>query len=214
MTSLPLLISSVDDFCKGEIVRRSGRRPGPSTTRADILAAARELFARHGFEATTTRMVAEAAGVDQALVVRAFGGKEGLFRAALEWPFDPSKEIPTIVDGPRDHAGYRFAELYVATWEDADRRAPILAILRSATSHEPARRLLTTFVTSQILVPLATAVGADEPELRADLVAAHLLGLGLARYVFEFEPLASVERVRLVEIVGSIVQGLLTNDLG
>jgi AcrR family transcriptional regulator len=193
---------------------RTGRRRGPSTTRAEILEAARGLFAAHGYEATTTRMIADAASVDQALVVRTFGGKEALFRASVEWPFDPAVAVPAVVAGPRRRIGYRLADLVLATWEDPAGRAPILAIVRSATVHEDARRLLTEFVTTQILVPVATAIDTREPALRADLLASHFIGLGLGRYVFCFEPLASIERERVVDITGAIVQRLLTADLG
>ncbi|HKQ01335.1 MAG TPA: helix-turn-helix domain-containing protein, partial [Actinomycetes bacterium] len=47
---------------------RSGRRPGRPDTRRAILAAARELFADKGFDHTSIRTIATAAGVDPALV--------------------------------------------------------------------------------------------------------------------------------------------------
>lgn len=54
-------------------------------TRAAIVAAAREQFAAHGYQAATIRGVASAAGIDPALVMRYFGNKEGLFAAAAEF---------------------------------------------------------------------------------------------------------------------------------
>jgi AcrR family transcriptional regulator len=179
-----------------------------------VLRAAKELFATYGFEATTTRMIADAARVDQALVVRMFGGKEALFRASVEWPFDPAEVVPQLVTGPRRQTGRRVAERVISTWEDPVARRPILALLRSATGHEDARRLLTDFVTTQVLIPVVVAFGADEPALRADLIASHLVGIGLGRYVLAFEPLASADRERIVETTGAIVQRLLTIDLG
>ncbi|MFE5602591.1 TetR/AcrR family transcriptional regulator [Streptomyces coelicoflavus] len=53
------------------------------TGRARLRRAALELFAERGFEATSTRAVAAAAGVSPALVTRHFGSKEGL-RAAVD----------------------------------------------------------------------------------------------------------------------------------
>lgn len=46
--------------------------------------AARELFARHGFEAVSLKQVAEAAGVTPAMVHYYFGDKQGLWLAVLE----------------------------------------------------------------------------------------------------------------------------------
>ena len=65
---------------------KRGRRPGPSTTRDAILAAARERFAEHGYDRVRMRDVAADAGVDVALVTYHFGSKDGLFGAALEMP--------------------------------------------------------------------------------------------------------------------------------
>lgn len=52
--------------------------------RARLGTAARELFARHGFEAVSLKQVAEAAGVTPAMVHYYFGGKHGLWLAVLE----------------------------------------------------------------------------------------------------------------------------------
>jgi AcrR family transcriptional regulator len=49
-----------------------------------ILAAAEELFARKGFAGTTTRELALAAGINEALLFRHFGNKEELYWAVLE----------------------------------------------------------------------------------------------------------------------------------
>jgi len=49
-----------------------------------ILAAAEELFARKGFAGTTTRELALAAGINEALLFRHFGNKEELYMAVLE----------------------------------------------------------------------------------------------------------------------------------
>lgn len=49
-----------------------------------IVAAALELFARHGFESTSVRMIARRAGVSQGLLYNYFEGKDGLLRAVFE----------------------------------------------------------------------------------------------------------------------------------
>jgi TetR/AcrR family transcriptional regulator len=49
-----------------------------------ILAAAGELFARKGFAGTTTKDLALAAGINEALLFRHFGNKEELYWAVLE----------------------------------------------------------------------------------------------------------------------------------
>jgi AcrR family transcriptional regulator len=53
-------------------------------TREALLNAALEVFGRDGFHAASTRAIAEAAGVNQALIAYHFGGKEGLYLAVFE----------------------------------------------------------------------------------------------------------------------------------
>ena len=64
----------------------AGQRAHPSVdqTRAKILAAARELFERNGTRGTTTREVAERAGVNEATLFRHFGSKRVLLDAMRE----------------------------------------------------------------------------------------------------------------------------------
>lgn len=62
------------------------RRPRGEARRL-LLDAARDLFARRDYRSTTTREIADAAGVSEYLLFRHFGSKAGLFREALVLPF-------------------------------------------------------------------------------------------------------------------------------
>lgn len=57
---------------------------GVEETRGKILTAARELFERNGTRGTTTREVAERAGVNEATLFRHFGSKRALLDAMRE----------------------------------------------------------------------------------------------------------------------------------
>jgi AcrR family transcriptional regulator len=52
-------------------------------TEKSLLRAAADLFSRKGFENTRTLEIARSAGVNEALIARYFGGKEGLLLAVL-----------------------------------------------------------------------------------------------------------------------------------
>lgn len=65
---------------------QGGRRPRGEPRRL-LLDAARQLFARRDYRSTTTREIAEAAGVTEYLLFRNFGSKAGLFRETLVVPF-------------------------------------------------------------------------------------------------------------------------------
>lgn len=62
------------------------RRPRGEPRRL-LLDAARELFARQDYRSTTTREIAEAAGVTEAILFRQFGSKAALFRVTMVVPF-------------------------------------------------------------------------------------------------------------------------------
>jgi AcrR family transcriptional regulator len=62
---------------------KSSRLPAPDRRR-QIMAVAMKLFAQRGFRGTTTRQIAERAGVNEAIVFRHFPRKEDLYWAILD----------------------------------------------------------------------------------------------------------------------------------
>lgn len=67
-------------------LRRAAGRPAADAdpqARARLLAAAKGLIARDGYEKTSTRAVAAAAGCNVSLIAYYFGGKEGLYQTML-----------------------------------------------------------------------------------------------------------------------------------
>lgn len=58
--------------------------PRAEETRRRLVAAGLELFRRQGYEAVTTRQLAEAAGVNQSAIPYHFGGKQGVYLAVAE----------------------------------------------------------------------------------------------------------------------------------
>ena len=74
-----------------------GRRPKPVrpdlATRAAILSAARNVFARRGFEGASTREVAEVACVNNAMIYYHFKDKGELYRAVLADSFNAFDSI-------------------------------------------------------------------------------------------------------------------------
>src|ERR1700758_2093719 len=86
---------------------RTGRRPGASSTREQIVTAAGRGFAAAGDGAPRVRQVAAEAGVDPALVRRFFGGKESLFTAVASALIDPDRALAAVAAGPPGQAGDR-----------------------------------------------------------------------------------------------------------
>lgn len=62
---------------------RSQKNEEPQDSRTALIVAAKRLFAQHGYDGTTVKDIAEAAGVNVGLISYIFDGKEGLYRSCL-----------------------------------------------------------------------------------------------------------------------------------
>ncbi|MGW2614325.1 TetR/AcrR family transcriptional regulator [Streptomyces sp. NPDC001500] len=197
----------------GVTARGRGRPPRAESgdTRDRILTAAREEFSERGYDKTSVRGIAKAAGVDSALVHHYFGTKEQVFEAAIEVAFAPALNAPTAVaDGPLDQVGERLARFILGVWENPTTRKPLLAIVRSAVNNDTAAAVFRRLVASQLLRRIASQLDLPDAELRAELAAAQLVGCAMLRYVIKMEPLASADLEQIIARVAPVVQGHLT----
>jgi AcrR family transcriptional regulator len=194
--------------------KRLGRRPGESGTREAIAAAARRLFSERGYDRTTIRGIAEAADVDPALINHFFGSKQELFAAVTTFPVELADAMPRIAEGPRSRVGLRLAEFVLDALEDPETRRAITSLVRAATSEPEAARTVREIVTARVLTPIAETLAADQPKLRASLINSQMVGLVMARYILELEPLASLPREEVVEAIAPNLQRYLTGPLG
>ncbi|MEV6178722.1 TetR family transcriptional regulator [Streptomyces sp. NPDC052016] len=193
--------------------RRRGRPPRAESadTRDRILTAARAEFSERGYEKTSVRGIAKAAGVDSALVHHYFGTKEQVFAAAVEVAFAPALHAPeTVAEGPLDGIGERLTRFIFGIWENPTTRAPLLAIVRSAVNNETAAAVFRRLVASQLLRRIAVQLDLPDAELRSELAAAQLVGTAILRYVIKLEPLASADLEQIVARLAPVVQGHLT----
>ncbi|MEU7702660.1 TetR family transcriptional regulator [Streptomyces sp. NPDC015492] len=188
---------------------RTEEESGPGA-RDRILEAARAQFAERGYDKTSVRGIAKAAGVDAALVHHYFGTKDEVFAAAIEVSFEPATVVPAIVGGPRETIGERLARFFIGVWENPVSRAPLLAIVRSALTHEAAAKVLRTFVLRRLLERIADELDVPDPRFRAELAASHMIGIAILRYVIQVEPMASVDPEEIVAMVAPTLQRYLT----
>jgi AcrR family transcriptional regulator len=188
--------------------KRPGRRPGSADTRGEILKAARAEFATRGYEKTSIRAIARAAGVDSALVHHYFGAKEQVFLAALDFPIDPATVLEVAAGDP-SAVGERLARFVVTLWEAPEARERLLAVVRSVASNEEMAALVRGFARPRLVVPLASRIGGPNAEARVEMALAQIIGLAMARYVIRVEPVASLSGEELVALLGPALQRLL-----
>ncbi|MEV6678769.1 TetR family transcriptional regulator [Streptomyces erythrochromogenes] len=199
------------------------RRRGPGRPRQDeagegpgtqerIRLAAREVFAERGYDKTSVRGVAKVAGVDPALVHHYFGSKDDLFAAAIEISMEPAMVVPAVIGEGPDGIGERLARYFLGVWENPVTRAPLLAVIRSALTHEAAAKVLRGLVLRRLLERIAADLDVPDPTFRAELAASHMVGIAILRYVLQVEPLASADPEDIVALVAPTLQRYLTED--
>lgn len=149
------------------------RRKCAMTTRSEILAAARDHFARESYESVGLRDIARDVGVDVALIGRYFGNKEGLFREVLQGhpPSAPEFEVSA-----QELPAY-LASLIISD-EGNDGRVhaeKLLIVLRSASS-TAAAPIVRERIEADLVRPLAQIIGEPDAEGRSRMLLSVLLG--------------------------------------
>ncbi|MFC7671434.1 TetR family transcriptional regulator [Mycolicibacterium sp. GCM10028919] len=195
------------------MTKRPGRPRGRSDTRERILLNARELFARNGFDRTSVRSIAGAAGVDGALVHHYFGTKQQLFAAAIHIPIDPMQVLGPMRETPVAELGWKLPSLLLPLW-DSELGSGFIATLRSLLAGEDVS-LVRSFLQEVISVEVGRRV--DDPpgsgRVRVQFVASQLVGVVMARYILELEPFASLPVEQIAETIAPNLQHYLTGDL-
>ncbi|PTL84696.1 TetR family transcriptional regulator [Vitiosangium sp. GDMCC 1.1324] len=193
---------------------RKGRPAGSPPNREAILAAARAQFTEHGYNNATIRGIAADAGVDPALVLHYFESKERLFSSAMELAIVPTELIPQLIAEGSTRLGERLLRTVLASWEKSIHPVnPMVALLRSATGHEAAVRMLREYINKAVSGRVTTELGVSQPRLRAALIGSQLIGLAMARFVLQIEPLASADTELLVGCYAPVLQRYLTGPL-
>jgi AcrR family transcriptional regulator len=190
-------------------VSRIGRRPGTPETRDAILAAARRGFATRGYDATSVRAIATEAEVDPALVIHYFGTKEDLFTAATGMPPGLPALISSLATLPLQDFAKALTRSYVSFVDSDDSRNAILALVRSAVSHDSAAATLREFMTTQLLPVITRLTSHPDAQLRATLIAAQLIGIAMLRHVLRVEPLAKATPDQIATLVAPAIEQYL-----
>lgn len=185
---------------------RTGRRPGDSGAREDILAAALARFAAEGYEKTSVRAVARDAGVDPALIRHYFTNKAGLFVAAVSQRTGVVTALAAAGPHGGEGRGTAFVRAYLNMWEDDAVRPALIALVRSISSAELSPSLFADTLTATF----AHLLEVDSNELAPfALAGSQLLGIAMARYVVGVPALAELTDAEIVARVGPALDLIL-----
>lgn len=172
-------------------------------TRAAILGAARLQFGQNGFDRTTIRSVATAAGVDPALVMHYFGNKKGLFEEASALTVG----LLDLTGVPPERVAERLVPLFAQLWGPD---GPLLPLLRAAASNPAASDSLIAFF-REAIAPALGAVAVDRPDERAALIGSHLVGIAVARHIIGVPALRDLPDEELAVWLGPVFAHYLTS---
>lgn len=174
-----------------------------SITEARILQAARELFAKEGYDRTTIRSVAGRAEVDPALVMHYFGSKEGLFTEAChaEVLEKVGESADELVEDLLDHLAKKLR--HEPEFE--------LGLLRSMLTHEQAGDSVRGSANG-LACAIAETLCGSQPSLRAGVVVAVGIGVVVSRYLLELEGLKEAPAEAIVDLLRPCVRSLLGAD--
>jgi AcrR family transcriptional regulator len=192
------------------VSKRIGRRPGGQPTRQEIVDAARDIFARSGYRGATVRGIADAAGVDPALVHHYFGTKEKLFAATLEFPADAPDRLTSALSGPPEGLGERLTRAYLGLWEDAATRSQMAIAARAALSSDEAMDRVRPMIAHVLAQASAGSVPGPDPETRFAAAMAHLVGIAAVRHLAKVAPVCDLPFEELVARTAPVVQLQLT----
>ena len=177
-------------------------------TRKQILAAAKQLFAEHGYDGASIRDVAARASIDPAMVIRYFRSKDELFARAASIELN----VPALDAVNPAMMGEMLIRRFLEVWEDAVSGNGMTVLLRSAASNGFAAEKAREIFALQVR-PVVAAVGDPaSASRRAGLVSSQLLGLAMCRYILKFPPLASMSREEIIASIAPTLQRYVAGD--
>ena len=180
---------------------RPTRAQQRSQTEARILAAARQMFAELGYDRTTIRAVAAAAGVDAGLVMHYYGSKDELFARAARLPPDelPGGTAEQVAEALLTSLAKRLDSEPVAS----------LAVLRSMLTNTDAANRYRAAGEPQ-LSQITAAIPTADAELRASLLSAIVHGVIIERYLLRLGGLADASPDQIIDLLRPCFRTLAT----
>jgi AcrR family transcriptional regulator len=195
-----------------------GRRPGKRSARDDIIRAARETFAEQGYDGTSLRAVARAAGVDAALIHHYFEGKAGLFMAAMALPFDPRQVQLDAGAGTTTSPlpGAAVVEGFLTMWDLAEGTgSSFVSCVGAMAASADVADAMREFVRARVWQHITPREGEsqDTTDARRALVASQLMGLAYTRYVLRVPPISTASPTEIGHWVGPTLERYGGGDL-
>jgi AcrR family transcriptional regulator len=172
-------------------------------TEARILDAAAQIFVDTGYDRTTIRAVAAAAGVDAGLVMHYFGSKQELYRQVID-----TAPIPEVSGTPAEAAEQILAGLAERL---ASTPAASLALLRSMLTNPEAASAASSGI-ARYEAQIARAIRPDDADLRAAIISAITVGITVSRHLLKSDELATADPEEVIRLLRPCLLSLADVD--
>ncbi len=182
----------------------SSRAEQRRRTESRILAAASRLFVERGYERTTIRAIAGAAGVDGGLVMHYFGSKQELFQRVTHGR--PGPELSGSAEQVTEQILAQLAESL------ASEPVHSLALLRSMLTHPEAAQALREGA-ARFQAQISPPIPADDADVRAALVGAVMLGVIVSRHLLNSDELTAASPQQVIGLLRPCLRSLTRADL-
>jgi len=179
--------------------RPASRAEQRRRTEARILDAATQAFFSAGYDRTTIRAVAAAAGVDAGLVMHYFGTKQELYQRVIE-----AAPVPEVSGTPAEAAGQILDGIASRLVSEP---AASLALLRSMLTNPEAASAASDGI-ARYQAQIAQAIPADDADLRAAVISAITLGITVSRHLIKSGELATADPAHVVALLRPCVLSL------
>jgi AcrR family transcriptional regulator len=179
--------------------RPTSRAEQRRRTEARILDAATQAFFSVGYDRTTIRAVAAAAGVDAGLVMHYFGTKQELYRRVID-----AAPVPELSGTPAEAAEQILDGIAIRLESEP---AASLALLRSMLTNPEAASAASAGI-ARYQAQIAQAIPADDADLRAAVITAVTLGITVSRHLIKSGELATADPAQVIALLRPCVLSL------
>jgi AcrR family transcriptional regulator len=180
--------------------RPNSRAEQRRRTEARILDAATQVFFSGGYDRTTIRAVASAAGVDAGLVMHYFGSKQELFRRVID-----AAPVSEVSGAPGQATEQILAGLARGV---ASEPVASLALLRSMLTNPEAASAASTGI-ARYEAQIAQAIPAADADLRAAIISAITLGITVSRHLIKSDELATADPAQVIRLLRPCMRSLV-----
>lgn len=176
--------------------KNAGRPIGVPSARAALLSVTQEHLRRGDLDGTTSRALANEAGVSHSLVNYHFGSRSALIAAAIGLTVAPHDLIAHARDRVTGKIRPdRLVSGLLAVWENPVTGQVLVRSAREYSAQASSAELIASYLQDSVFAPLASDFGIA----RARRMIASIIGFLFARYVLEVPTFTSLGRAEAAE---------------